>query len=107
MYAVETTLLVTTYFHDFKFTYILLENYLFQFLIGVLFPFLGEPLFLSPYIEKGEWQHAQFLSFVQPKTWGSMAENVDSYSGYLTVGTEACHSNLFFWYFPAEVIFGI
>ena len=85
----------------------MLENYLFQFLIGVLFPFLGEPLFLSPYIEKGEWQHAQFLSFVQPKTWGSMAENVDSYSGYLTVGTEACHSNLFFWYFPAEVIFGI
>jgi len=62
----------------------------------------GEPLFLSPYIEKGEWQRAQFLSFVQPKTWGPMAENVDSYSGYLTVGTEACHSNLFFWYFPAE-----
>ncbi|CAH1392266.1 unnamed protein product [Nezara viridula] len=63
-------------------------------------PFNGDaddPLFLTPYIEEGKIQEGQAASKVElPFT------NVTSYTGYLTVN-KTFNSNLFFWYFPAEV----
>uniref|UniRef100_A0A1B6M480 Carboxypeptidase n=1 Tax=Graphocephala atropunctata TaxID=36148 RepID=A0A1B6M480_9HEMI len=57
---------------------------------------LGEPLFLTPHLEKGNYEEAQKLSLVTPEIG-----NVTSYSGLLTVN-KACDSNLFFWFFPAQ-----
>lgn len=57
----------------------------------------GQPLFLTPLIEKGKINEARQSS----KVLGSKFLNVESYSGYLTVD-KAHNSNLFFWYFPAE-----
>lgn len=53
----------------------------------------GNPLFLTPFLEKGEVTEARKLSEVR--------SNVKSYSGYLTVDKK-CESNLFFWFFPAQ-----
>ena len=71
--------------------------------------FLGEPLFITPYLKKGQWKKAQQLAKVDnkvfiPGTWDTQIENIESYSGYFTVNTPECDSNLFFWYFPSEVI---
>ena len=71
--------------------------------------FLGEPLFITPYLKKGQWKIAQQLAKVDnkvfiPGTWDTQIENIESYSGYFTVNTPECDSNLFFWYFPSEVI---
>jgi hypothetical protein len=59
----------------------------------------GEPLFLTPFIEAGKIKQAQHLAKVEPLKG---AEEIKSYSGYLTVN-KAYNSNLFFWYFPVEV----
>ncbi|CAH1392264.1 unnamed protein product [Nezara viridula] len=57
---------------------------------------VGEPLFLTPYIEGGKILEGQEAAKVKlPGT------NVTSYSGYLTVN-KTFNSNLFFWYFPSE-----
>lgn len=56
----------------------------------------GNPLFLTPILEKGDVTEARKLSKVRPN-FG----NVESYSGYFTVNKE-CESNLFFWFFPAQ-----
>ncbi|XP_066571755.1 putative serine carboxypeptidase CPVL isoform X2 [Amia ocellicauda] len=58
----------------------------------------GKPLFLTPYLESGKIEEARKLSLVDPLPGG----NVKSYSGYLTVN-KTCNSNLFFWFFPAQV----
>ena len=63
----------------------------------------GEPLFLSPLIAKGQWKLAQKLAKVDGGNFGKAVANVESYSGYLTVNSPDCKSNLFFWYFPAMV----
>jgi vitellogenic carboxypeptidase-like protein len=55
----------------------------------------GSPLFLTPYIEKGEIQKARELSAV--KGIGTHP----SYSGFFTVNS-TYNSNMFFWYFPAQ-----
>lgn len=57
----------------------------------------GKPLFLSPYIEKGDIQTGRRLSLVQELK----GTDVKSYSGYLTVN-KTYDSNLFFWFFPAQ-----
>nr|BAN20310.1 retinoid-inducible serine carboxypeptidase [Riptortus pedestris] len=57
---------------------------------------LGEPLFLTPYIENGEIEKAQLAAFVNP-----IVGDLSSYAGFITVN-KSCSSNLFFWYFPAE-----
>jgi len=63
----------------------------------------GKPLFLTPLLNKGKWKLAQSLAKVDSQKIGiKFPQNVESYSGYLTINTEVCHSNLFFWYFPAE-----
>lgn len=59
----------------------------------------GEPLFLTPLIEAGKIEEAQNASKVGPLKG---AEHVTSFSGYLTVNKKF-DSNLFFWFFPAEV----
>nr|XP_032630767.1 probable serine carboxypeptidase CPVL isoform X3 [Chelonoidis abingdonii] len=58
----------------------------------------GQPLFLTPYIESGRLEEGRQLSLVGPL----QGVNVKSYSGYLTVN-KTHNSNLFFWFFPAEV----
>ena len=59
-------------------------------------------MFLTPLIVNGKWKEAQDLAYVKPETWGLKASGVVSYSGYLTVNSPDCDSNLFFWYFPAQ-----
>jgi hypothetical protein len=59
----------------------------------------GKPLFLTPLIEARRIKEAQDAAKVGPLRG---AENVTSFSGYLTVN-KALNSNLFFWFFPVEV----
>ncbi|XP_063977154.1 venom serine carboxypeptidase-like [Diachasmimorpha longicaudata] len=59
---------------------------------------VGNPLFLTPYIESGKINEARKIAAVQHK---QMAD-VQSYSGYLTVDKKF-NSNMFFWFFPAEM----
>lgn len=56
----------------------------------------GEPLFLTPYIEKGQIAEAKNLSRVRNLP---DAPSILSYSGYLTVNKKY-DSNMFFWFFP-------
>lgn len=58
----------------------------------------GEPLFLTEYIEKGEFELAKNLSLVNhdDMKW------LKSYAGYLTVNKNY-NSNMFFWFFPAKL----
>ena len=66
----------------------------------------GEPLFLSPLLAKGQWKLAQEKAKVDGFQFAQdVTANVESYAGYLTVNAEDCNSNLFFWYFPAEVMY--
>lgn len=57
----------------------------------------GEPLFLTPYIEKGQIEEARKLSKVGPLNGTSLK----SYSGFLTVNKKY-NSNMFFWFFPSQ-----
>ncbi len=57
----------------------------------------GEPLFLTPLIEKGLLDEAKNLSKVNP-----LVGSVTSYAGFLTVN-KTCNSNVFFWFFSAEI----
>ena len=56
----------------------------------------GDPLILTPYIEKGNIKQAQNLSRV------SITEKlgIKSHAGFLTINKNY-NSNLYFWYFPA------
>nr|AAZ43093.2 serine carboxypeptidase 1 [Triatoma infestans] len=56
-----------------------------------------DPLFLTPYIEQGAIEEGQRAAMVT-----LMDGNSVSYSGFLTVNKQY-NSNLFFWYFPAEI----
>ena len=60
---------------------------------------IGSPLFLTPMIKEGKIKEAQAAAKVDLDGYS----DVNSYSGYLTVGLEGCGSNLFFWFFPAMV----
>jgi len=65
---------------------------------------VGDPLFLTPYIINGQITEAKELSRVQNLT-ASFLEPM-SYSGFITVN--ATHNaNLFFWFFPAQVIISV
>ena len=58
-----------------------------------------EPCLLTPYIVSGELALGRNLSRVvglEPM------KNVESYAGFFTIN-ETHNSNMFFWYFPAEV----
>jgi vitellogenic carboxypeptidase-like protein len=56
----------------------------------------GQPLFLTPYIEKGQIDQAQQLAKVGPLNGTSVV----SYAGFLTVN-KTYNSNLYFWFFPS------
>lgn len=58
----------------------------------------GEPIFLTEYIEKGQFDLAKNLSSVNhdDMKW------LTSFAGYLTVNKEF-NSNMFFWFFPAKL----
>lgn len=57
----------------------------------------NEPLFLSEFIERGDYSTARNLSLVRHKEM----EWLTSYAGYLTINKQL-NSNLFFWFFPAK-----
>jgi len=59
----------------------------------------GDPLFLTPLINKGDLASARDLARVNDTEINQFAE---SYAGYLTVN-ETYNSNMFFWYFKAKV----
>ncbi|XP_053465264.1 probable serine carboxypeptidase CPVL isoform X2 [Nycticebus coucang] len=58
----------------------------------------GRAVFLTPYIQEGKIKEGKEASLVTL----SIEENMNSYAGYITVN-ETYNSNLFFWFFPAEV----
>ncbi|XP_053373156.1 probable serine carboxypeptidase CPVL isoform X2 [Mercenaria mercenaria] len=57
----------------------------------------GQPVFLTPYIEQGQFKQAMEASKVGP------IEGVDqtSYAGFITVN-KTYNSNMYFWFFPAQ-----
>ncbi|XP_061190859.1 probable serine carboxypeptidase CPVL isoform X2 [Saccostrea echinata] len=57
----------------------------------------GSPLFLTPYVEKGQFDMAQKLSKVGPLE----GTNLESFAGFFTVN-KTTNSNMFFWFFPAQ-----
>ncbi|XP_074658819.1 putative serine carboxypeptidase CPVL isoform X2 [Tubulanus polymorphus] len=59
----------------------------------------GKPLFLTPFIERGETDKARQLSLVGPLK--IIGRPVKSYSGFFTVNKKM-NSNMFFWFFPAQ-----
>lgn len=58
----------------------------------------NDALYLTKYIEKGQYDLAKSLSKVN----SIEMKGVQSYSGYFTVD-KLYNSNMFFWYFPAAV----
>ena len=77
----------------------LFRNHNFKRLPATLADDLGSKLFLTPYIEDGNIEEARRLSAV---SGGPFPDDIPSYSGFFTVNKEY-DSNLFFWFFPAEV----
>ena len=59
---------------------------------------VGDPLFLTPLIEAGKIDLARTSATVHHKDM----MDVSSYAGYFTVNKEY-NSNMFFWFFPAQV----
>lgn len=57
----------------------------------------GEPLFLSEFIERGDYGSARNLSLVRHKEMDWLT----SYAGYITINRQL-NSNMFFWFFPAK-----
>jgi vitellogenic carboxypeptidase-like protein len=55
----------------------------------------GEPLFLTPYIERGQIDEARKLSRVPA------IQGLSSYAGFFTVNASS-DSNMYFWFFPAQ-----
>jgi hypothetical protein len=60
---------------------------------------VGTKLILTPLIETGLTEEARELSAVKG---GPIPDDIRSHSGFFTVNKEF-NSNLFFWFFPAEV----
>lgn len=58
------------------------------------------PLILTPYIESGKLEEGRNLALVKHPDIQKLVKK--SYSGYFTVD-EKYDSNLFFWFFPAQV----
>jgi len=62
---------------------------------------VGPPLFLTPYIESGDVETGRKLAHVNTSMLKGMEEDMESYSGFLTVD-KVNNGNMFFWFFPAE-----
>ena len=63
---------------------------------------VGEPLYLTPYIESGDIATGAQLSQVVDPLDGIENDPIESYSGFFTVRPET-DSNMFFWFTPATV----
>jgi hypothetical protein len=83
-------LLPSSYFH---------RNHNFKRLPTPVADDVGSKLILTPYIEDGNIEEARNLSAVRG---GPFPDDIPSYSGFFTVNAQY-NSNLFFWFFPAEV----
>ncbi len=65
---------------------------------------VGEPLYLSPYIDSGDISTARLLSEVtEPLEGLPPGSQPQSYSGLITVN-EATDSHMFFWFFPCSCV---
>ncbi len=63
---------------------------------------VGEPLYLTPYIDSGRIAEAQTLAMVtEPLEGLQPGEQLPSYAGFLTIDN-ATDSHMFFWFFPAN-----
>jgi len=62
---------------------------------------VGEPLYLTPYIESGDIEAGKEMSRVDSSLLMGLDAEVESYSGFLTVDPDNS-GNMFFWFFPAE-----
>ena len=63
---------------------------------------VGEPLYLTPYIQSGDIATAKSLAQVTDPLPDLENENIESYAGFLTV-EPSTNNNMFFWFFPATV----
>jgi len=62
---------------------------------------VGSPLYLTPYIDSGDIETGRDLARVDSTILEGINEDIESYSGFLTVD-KINAGNLFFWFFPAE-----
>merc|ERR1719234_2664123 len=62
---------------------------------------VGEPLFLTPYIESGDIATGQAMAAVDLTLLQGIDTQIESYAGFLTVDAPN-DGNMFFWFFPAE-----
>jgi len=62
---------------------------------------VGEPLYLTPYIESGDIETGRAMSSVDTSLLMGIDAQMESYSGFLTVDPDN-NGNMFFWFFPAE-----
>jgi len=62
---------------------------------------VGNPLYLTPYIESGDIETGRDLARVDSSLLQGLNEDIESYSGFLTVDKQN-YGNMFFWFFPAE-----
>ena len=63
---------------------------------------VGEPLYLTPYIQSGEMAAGRELARVVEPMVGIDVTNLESYAGFITTNAST-ESNMFFWFFPATV----
>jgi len=61
---------------------------------------VGDPLFLTPYIESGDIETGRSLASVDWSLLQGLDAAIESYSGLLTVDAPN-NGNMFFWFFPA------
>jgi len=62
---------------------------------------VGEPLYLTPYVESGNLETGRELAKVDSSLLqGSHNQSLESYSGLFTVDPDN-NGNMFFWFFPA------
>jgi len=62
---------------------------------------VGSELYLTPYIESGDVETGRQMAMVDSSKLQNLNEDVESYSGFLTVDAPN-NGNMFFWFFPAE-----
>merc|ERR1712198_604521 len=61
---------------------------------------VGEPLYLTPYIESGELETGRNLARVDSSLLEGSLSEIESYSGVITAD-KPNRGNMFFWFFPA------
>jgi len=62
---------------------------------------VGSPLFLTDYVDSGDVETGRDMARVDATLLEGLNEDIESYSGFLTVD-KPNNGNMFFWFFPAE-----